>query len=95
MVQTEAMGIWWTHIPKERWPQDDEWREHLKKNWHPVYADRRQELVFIGIDYDEAWLRRELDACLVGDANAKTLDIKRWSTLPDPFPIWRREVQAA
>jgi G3E family GTPase len=95
VVQTEAMGIWWTHIPKERWPQDPEWRQHLKKNWHPVYADRRQELVFIGLDYDEAWLRRELDACLVGEGDAKAFDAKRWAGLPDPFPAWRREPQAA
>jgi hypothetical protein len=89
------MGIWWTNIPKERWPQDKEWHKHLKKNWHPVYADRRQELVFIGIDYDQAWIRRELDACLVGDDQAKTLNITQWSKLPDPFPVWRRESQAA
>jgi G3E family GTPase len=95
VVQTEAMGIWWTNIPKERWPQDKEWHKHLKKNWHPVYADRRQELVFIGIDYDQAWIRRELDACLVGDDQAKTLNITQWSKLPDPFPVWRRESQAA
>jgi G3E family GTPase len=95
VIQTQAMGIWWTNIPKERWPQEPEWKAHLKKNWDPVYADRRQELVFIGTDYDESWLRRELDACLIHEGATKTFDAKRWATLPDPFPVWQQETQAA
>ena len=30
--------------------------------WHEAYGDRRQQLVFIGIDMDEADIRRKLDA---------------------------------
>jgi G3E family GTPase len=90
LVRHEAMGFWWAAIPRDRWPDHPEWQAQIKKNWHGVYGDRRQELVFIGRDMDEADLRRRLDACLVGDANAKEMQPAKWRKLADPFPVWRR-----
>ncbi len=34
---------------------------------------------------------RRLDACLVGDANAKAMQPAAWKKLKDPFPIWKRD----
>lgn len=90
LVRHEAMGFWWANVPKERWPDNPEWRQHIGKSWDPVYGDRRQEIVFIGTDMDEAAIRRRLDACLVGDANAKTMQPAAWKRLKDPFPVWKR-----
>jgi G3E family GTPase len=90
LVRNEAMGFWWTNVPKERWPDDPAWRQHIAKAWDPVYGDRRQEIVFIGSDMDEAAIRHRLDSCLVGDADAKEMPIKAWRRLPDPFPAWKR-----
>ena len=90
LVRHEAMGFWWANVPKERWPDIAEWREHIANSWDEVYGDRRQEIVFIGTDMDEAALRRRLDACLVGDANAKAMQPDAWKKLKDPFPVWRR-----
>ena len=84
------MGFWWASVPKERWPDHPEWRRHIAKAWDTVYGDRRQEIVFIGTDMDEAAFRRWLDACLVGDANAKAMQPAAWRKLKDPFPIWKR-----
>ena len=56
--------------------------------WDPIYGDRHQEIVFIGTDMDEAAIRRRLDACLVGDANA--MQPAAWKKLKDPFPVWKR-----
>lgn len=92
LVQTEPMGIWWTHIPQNRWPESPEWQDQIKQNWHPVYHDRRQELVFIGIDYDEAWIRAELDACLVG--GEASFDAKDFEKLSGPFVVWQRQQPA-
>jgi hypothetical protein len=39
---------------------------------------------------DEAAIRRRLDACLVGDANAKVMQPSAWKKLKDPFPVWKR-----
>ena len=90
VVRHEAMGFWWANVPKERWPDHPEWRRHIAKSWDAVYGDRRQEIVFIGTDMDEAAIRRRLDACLVGDANAKAMQPAAWRKLKDPFPIWKR-----
>lgn len=94
MVSHEAVGFWWANIPKERWPDHPEWRQHIAKSWDPVYGDRRQEIVFIGADMDETAIRRRLDACLVGAADAKAMTPAAWRKLKDPFPVWKRGEQA-
>lgn len=88
-VSHEAMGYWWAAVPKKHWPDDDEMVARIKKGWHTVWGDRRQEIVFIGgKDMDEAKLRAELDRCLVrGDGDGR-VDMKSWLALPDPFPVW-------
>ncbi|HVJ53252.1 MAG TPA: zinc metallochaperone GTPase ZigA [Aliidongia sp.] len=95
LVRNEAMGFWWADVPRERWPDEPEWRRMIDRNWHPVYGDRRQEIVFIGAGMDEASIRRWLDGCLVGDANAREMPVKAWKRLPDPFPVWKRADEAA
>ncbi len=91
IIRTEGLGYWWAAIPKERWPEHPEWRKRVRENWDPAYGDRRQELVFIGIDMDIAALRTQLDACLVDDPGPGVPDYSAWKSLPDPFPVWRRE----
>ena len=95
VCRTSAMGFWWTAVPKARWPQSEEWRQMLRRHWHPVYGDRRQELVFIGTGMDEAAMRAALDGCLLGRASATRFDPEAFAALPDPFAAWRREADAA
>ena len=90
LVRHEAMGIWWSSIPKERWPDHPDWLRHMENTWDTVYGDRRQEIVFIGFEMDEATIRSRLDACLVGDANAKAMQPAAWKKLTDPFPAWKQ-----
>ncbi|WP_044558772.1 zinc metallochaperone GTPase ZigA [Azospirillum sp. B4] len=93
LVRHEAMGFWWADVPRERWPDDPQWRRTLEGNWDPVYGDRRQEIVFIGMGMDQAALRHDLDACLV-EGPAERLDLAAWRGLPDPFPRWKRGDEA-
>lgn len=87
MVRTSKRGVWWSAVPKSRWPDDPSWHESMKPYFDPVWGDRRQEIVFIGIDpMSETDVRRRLDACLVGDP--KNFTPEAWQRLPDPFPAW-------
>lgn len=86
LVRTGKMGLWWSSVPKHRWPDSAEFRKAMKPYLDSVWGDRRQEIVFIGADpMDEAAIRSALDACLV-KAEAFTPDL--WRKLPDPFASW-------
>lgn len=88
ICQTGTIGRWWASVPKDHWPTAPDWRSWLRSQWVPGYGDRRQELVFIGIGMDEAAMRAQLDACLVGPADPKRFDPAKLKDLPDPFPAW-------
>jgi G3E family GTPase len=89
IIRTSKRGLWWSAVPKSRWPDQPGWLESMKPYLDPVWGDRRQEIVFIGIDpMDEAAIQRRLDACLVGDPDHFTP--KAWRRLPDPFPVWSK-----
>lgn len=94
-LRNEAMGFWWASVPKTRWPDDPEWRERIDKMWDRIYGDRRQEIVFIGADLDEAALRQRLDDCLASEATAQEMPVEDWSQLPDPFPAWKHAEPSA
>ncbi len=89
LVRTGRTGMWWSSVPKERWPQTPEFSEMMKPYLDPVWGDRRQEIVFIGTDpMDEQNIRAELDSCLV---DATAFEPELWKNLPDPFVNWERK----
>ena len=79
------LGRWWAAVPKNRWPDDGRFEDFVLRHWDPVWGDRRQELVFIGIGMDEAAIRAALDTCLLA---VEAFEPQSWATLPDPFPAW-------
>ena len=83
----EPAGIWWAATPESEWPQDDAERVAIEADWDPYYGDRRQELVFIGIDMDQAALTASLDAALLTDDEIATGEAA-WLALDDPWPVW-------
>ncbi|CAO4192994.1 zinc metallochaperone GTPase ZigA [Methylorubrum extorquens] len=85
-----AMGFWWAAVPRQRWPEEEVFRERLHTVWSEVWGDRRQELVFIGRGMDRDAITDALDACLVGPAEVRRFDAEAYRDLPDPFPAWRR-----
>lgn len=89
-LRNEAMGFWWASVPKTRWPDDLEWREHIDKMWDQVYGDRRQEIVFIGAELDEAALRHRLDDCLVSETTGHASQGLEPATGPIPRLETRR-----
>ncbi|MEZ5938665.1 MAG: zinc metallochaperone GTPase ZigA [Hyphomonadaceae bacterium] len=90
MVQHQGIGRWWAAVPRSNWPQNETWRSMVVANWDADTGDRRQELVFIGADMDEAALRARLDACLTDIPAGLDAPGGRSKRMPyrDPFPRW-------
>lgn len=85
-------GYWWDAVPQEHWPADPEQRTRIAKKSTGDWGDRRQELVFIGMEMNESDIRAQLDTCLLTDAEM-TRGRAGWVKFADPFPAW--EIAAA
>ncbi len=85
--RVEPGGRWWAAMPEDAVPDDPAEEALLANLWHPDWGDRRQEIVLIGQDMDEADLRARLDACLLTDAEL-ALGPAGWAAFDDPFGDW-------
>lgn len=83
----QPAGYWWAAMPEEHWPDDPNQEQRIMDRWDDDFGDRRQELVFIGVDMDEADLRRRLDACLMSTAEIESYH-ENAASIPDAFPAW-------
>ncbi|MBX2856598.1 MAG: GTP-binding protein [Rhodobacteraceae bacterium] len=88
LSSVRPLGTWWAAVPKNRWPDQDNVLEYIKKHWSEPWGDRRQELVFIGAGIDWPKLKAQLDEALAPASLAKHPN--NLPDFPDPFPIWRR-----
>ncbi len=84
--RVEPGGLWWAAVPRVEWPVEEE--AAIAAVWDEPWGDRRQELVFIGIDMDRAALVMGLDACLLDDAEM-ALGPAAWAAFDDPFGEWQ------
>ncbi|MEC8978023.1 MAG: GTP-binding protein [Pseudomonadota bacterium] len=84
LVRHEGIGKWLAAVPKDQWPED---AEAMMQDWDRDLGDRRQEIVFIGLEseVDEAELEKRLDACLIADYIEKK---EHYQNIADPFPEW-------
>lgn len=85
-VQHEAVGLWWDACPKDE--IDEETLNEMKKDWDPLWGDRKQEMVFIGINIDKKSITERLNKCLLSE-DEMSIGIEEWKALPDPFPEWK------
>jgi G3E family GTPase len=65
LKECSLAGNWWATCPKSEWPEGVE--KIVEPFWDEEAGDRRQELVFIGIDLDKEKMTKELDECLLKD----------------------------
>jgi hypothetical protein len=85
LISLEPAGTWWADAPDDEIP--DEMRDSIASMMQGEHGDRRQELVFIGVELDEATVRAKIDACLLTDAEM-TQTVSDWLAYDDPFPSW-------
>ncbi|WP_339075458.1 zinc metallochaperone GTPase ZigA [Teredinibacter turnerae] len=83
-------GLFWKAVPKEQWPQDEDYLASIRQNWVEPFGDMRQELVFIGQGLDQTNLTASLDDCLLTD-DELLAGKEYWQTLSDPFPAWTEQ----
>ena len=58
-------GQWYATMPENQLANMLRSDPVLAADWDEVYGDRMQKLVFIGQNLDKAYIKKELDACLV------------------------------
>ena len=58
-------GQWYATMPENQLANMLRSDPTLAADWDVVYGDRMQKLVFIGQNLDKAYIKKELDACLV------------------------------
>lgn len=93
-VRYEGIGRWWSAVPKNRWPDGEDFENNIRRHWSEEYGDRRQEIVFIGLkgQMDETAIRKRLDDCLVKEY---LIAPELWEDMEDPFPQWFQNKSAA
>ncbi len=87
VIGLEPGGTWWADAPDDEYPSDPDARADILRQMQGQYGDRRQELVFIGIELNIPAVQNQLDACLLTDAEM-VQGSKKWARYRDPFPAW-------
>jgi G3E family GTPase len=64
VVRYDFPSYWWAALVESGKARRAEVPAALEKLWSEPQGDRRQELVFIGVELDEKALRQELEQCL-------------------------------
>ncbi len=89
-LRADLAGVWWSSMPFQeriRYATFVENQKSIESGWHRIFGDRKNELVFIGQDMDQAKIVAELNACL---ATEEELSTQKWSTgYDDEWPIPR------
>ncbi len=87
-VMLEPLAMWYAAMPEDEWElETNEERADLEARWDPVVGDRQTEIVFIGVDMDEAAIRERLDRCVLTGREFEK-GPKKWSRYRDPLPEW-------
>lgn len=81
----EPLTYWVASLPEIERQMIIQQNPELKEAWHPLFGDRINELVFIGMEMDQQWIKAQLDDCLIDSASLSTNNFRKTS----PFP-WEK-----
>ncbi|MDW8467391.1 MAG: GTP-binding protein [Chloroherpetonaceae bacterium] len=91
-INFSPAGAWWASVPESLWGVDDEMKADIKSLFEGKYGDRRQELVFIGIKMDKAYLISRLEEALLTPEEMAAGE-SAWESYFDPFPEWQFQTE--
>lgn len=87
-LKADSAGVWWSSMLREERVQHPAYvqnRAIIEQNWDSKFGDRKNEIVFIGQDMNEADIKAELDACLATDEELAT---EKWrGGYQDSWPV--------
>lgn len=93
-LKADSAGVWWCSMPfdeRTRYASFVENQELIESTWDTTFGDRKNEIVFIGQEMDEAQIRKDLDACL---STEQELATNRWKEgYRDYWPVYRMSEQ--
>ncbi len=70
IMRADYIGDWWAEMLAAGEASEEQIPDIVRDSWHPEFGDRRQELVFIGIDIDRTSISEQLRACEVAPRQA-------------------------
>lgn len=88
----DPVGFWLIGSDKKLWPKDPMELREIEDAWHPIWGDRHQRMVFIGLKNKLPEIERELKICLMTDDELET-NLKAIIAIPDSFGNWYDRVQ--
>lgn len=89
-MDLKEFGMYWASTPLDYWPQGDNDVRQIVNDFGPkgyLWGDRRQEIVFIGVDMDRTKIEALLDECLATDEEMKSYEEEAAKQAPDRVAI--------
>ena len=76
--------MWWAAAPQGYWPADQKRIDEIEALFEGDHGDRRQEIVFIGVNMNKDKITEDLNSCLIsGEDFKKGQD--HWDLMHNPF----------
>ena len=91
-LKADNAGVWWSSMSFEERIQYLAFIENqgtIEKDWHPIFGDRKNEIVFIGQDLEVEKITAELESCLYSDKDLVSLNLS--SGFSDSWPVERTQ----
>ncbi len=89
-LRADSAGVWWSSMPyreRTQYLAFIENQKEIESDWDQTFGDRKNEIVFIGQDMDEAVIRASLDACIATDEEISSHQWRRG--YEDEWPVQR------
>ncbi|WP_128895248.1 GTP-binding protein [Longirhabdus pacifica] len=86
-ITLQGAGEWVAAYPEDERNQLLKEEPQLLESWDPIYGDRMNEIVFIGVQMSQEDISASLDECLLTDTEMES----DWSLIKDELPAFIAE----